>query len=77
MNYALIKSGLVENVIVADASFVDAIQSEWDHIVDITDTEYGVGWLYDGEEFSFPVVEEPPVAEEIDVSNLIPKPPEE
>lgn len=74
MNCALIRSGLVENVIVADASFIDVIRSEWDHIVDITYTEYGVGWLYDGEEFTLPVVEEPPVAEEVDTSKLIPIP---
>jgi hypothetical protein len=65
MNYALIKSGLVENVIIADAAFIDVIRSEWDHIVDITDTGYGKGWLYDGEEFTLPVVEEPPVVEEL------------
>jgi hypothetical protein len=74
MNYALIKSGLVENVIIADAAFIEVIRSEWDHIVDITDTEYGNGWLYDGEEFTLPAVEEPPVVEEVDVSTLIPIP---
>lgn len=74
MDYALIRSGLVENVIIADAYFIDFIRSEWDHIVDITDTEYGVGWLYDGEEFTLPVVEEPSVAEEVDTSKLIPIP---
>jgi len=74
MNYALIKSGLVENTIIADASFIEVIQSEWDHIVDITDTEYGIGWLYDGQNFTLPVVEEPPVVEEVDVSTLIPIP---
>lgn len=74
MNYALIKSGLVENTIIADASFIEVIQAQWDHIVDITDTEYGIGWLYDGQNFTLPVVEEPPVVEEVDVSTLIPIP---
>jgi hypothetical protein len=57
MNYALIRNGIVENVIVADAAFIEVISNDWDDIVDITDTEYGVGWTYDGEEFAAPVVE--------------------
>jgi hypothetical protein len=57
MNYALIRNGIVENVIVADAAFIEVISNNWDDIVDITDTGYGVGWTYDGEEFAAPVVE--------------------
>ena len=52
MIYALIKDGIVKNVIVAEAAFIDVISNDWDYIVDITDTEYGVGWTYNGEEFA-------------------------
>ena len=34
MNYALIRDGIVQNVIVADASFVALIRSEWDKVED-------------------------------------------
>ena len=37
MNYALIRDGIVQNVIVADASFVALIRSEWDKVEPVTD----------------------------------------
>lgn len=69
MEYALIKSGTVENVIVADDAFVAgivadeafiaAIASEWDHIERIdTPAEralgVGIGWGWDGSSFVAP-----------------------
>ncbi len=59
MEYALIKSGTVQNVIVADESFIAAIASEWDHIERIdTPAEQalgvGIGWGWDGTNFVAP-----------------------
>ena len=59
MEYALIKNGQVENVIVADETFVQMIASEWDHIERIdTPAEralgVGIGWAWDGSNFVAP-----------------------
>lgn len=64
MEYALIKNGQVENVIVADETFVQMIASEWDHIERIdTPAEQalgvGIGWGWDGTQFVAPIVPEP------------------
>ena len=69
MEYALIKNNVVENVIVADESFVQLIAAEWDHIERIdTPAEQalgvGIGWTWNiTEGFIAPVVPEvePPV----------------
>lgn len=51
MRYALIKNGIVENVIVAEADFIQHIQAQYDHIeaLDTPDEEKvgGPGWSYD------------------------------
>ena len=59
MEYALIKSGTVQNVIVADEAFIAAITPEWDHIERIdTPAEQalgvGLGWGWDGSVFVAP-----------------------
>ena len=59
MEYALIKSGTVQNVIVADEAFIDSIASEWEHIERIdTPAEralgVGIGWGWDGANFVAP-----------------------
>ena len=59
MEYALIKSGTVQNVIVADESFIAEIANEWDHIERIdTPAErplgVGIGWGWDGANFVAP-----------------------
>lgn len=46
MNYALIKDGIVKNVIVADTSFVALIRSEWSQIEPVTGAA-GIGWSWD------------------------------
>lgn len=51
IRYALIKNGIVENVIIADAEFVATIADQWDHI-ELLDTPEeqkvsGTGWSYD------------------------------
>ena len=48
MDYALIKNGTVQNVIVADESFIDLIRSEWDHIAPVKDGA-GIGWGWNGD----------------------------
>lgn len=53
MEYALIKAGRVENVIVAGVEFVEHIAGEWDHIEPLdTAAEQGlgvgIGWGWDG-----------------------------
>lgn len=50
--YALIKNGIVKNVIEADAAFVASATSEWDHIVETS--EVGVDWTYNNGVFSAP-----------------------
>ena len=59
MIYALINNGFVENVIVADSSFISLINSNWQHCVQIdsADPMPAIGWSYDGSNFSPPVEE--------------------
>jgi pyridoxal biosynthesis lyase PdxS len=55
-NYALIKDGVVNNVIVADTKEIA------EEVTGLTCVEYtdenpaGIGWSYDGAEFTAPVV---------------------
>lgn len=46
MEYALIKSGRIEQIIVADAEFIQHIASKWDHIAQ-TDGVCAIGWEWD------------------------------
>lgn len=69
MEYALIKDGAVQNVIVADEQFVAQIAAEWDHIERIdTPAEQtlgvGIGWGWDGTQFVAPPAPPPPPAPE-------------
>lgn len=61
MNYALIKNGVVENIIVADEAFVSTLTG-YDHIEALDTPEEqevaGPGWLYDA---GTGVFSEPPV----------------
>jgi len=69
MDYALIKQGTVQNVIVADEAFISQIAPEWDHIERIdTPAEQalgvGIGWGWDGTQFVRPApTPEPPAPE--------------
>jgi hypothetical protein len=58
--YALIKNGVVENAIVADAAFISNIESNYDQSIDVTSMEPrpSVGWTYDSgtETFTDPSV---------------------
>ena len=55
MQYALIESGRVANVIEADAAFIDTLPGTW-----APAQGAGIGWHYDGEAFTAPVPESPP-----------------
>jgi hypothetical protein len=60
-NYAVIKDGIVDNVIVADTQEI-AEQATGLSCIEI---EYapgapGIGWSYDGAEFTAPIAEETP-----------------
>ena len=61
MHYALIKNGTVQNIIVADESFVSLIRSEWDHIAPAGDG-VGIGWGWDN---GFIAPPEPPIVPEV------------
>ena len=55
MEYALIKNGKVENVIVADPDFITLIAPEWDHIERIDTPEeialgVGIGWGWNAQD---------------------------
>ena len=56
--WAVINGGLVENLIVAEQSFVDMISSQHDYVIRIdemaVDEKPSIGWSYDGENFSAP-----------------------
>jgi len=55
-NYALIKDGLVVNVIVADEGFLPLIASDYDAIIQVS-LEPGspcIGWSYNGRKFAPP-----------------------
>jgi len=43
-NYALIKNGIVANIIVADSDFIDSLPNSSDYV---QYTNAGIGWIYD------------------------------
>jgi hypothetical protein len=57
MNYALIKNGFVENLILADQAFADYIAHEWDAVVPANGM--AIGWSYVGGVGTAPVVVQP------------------
>ena len=62
-NFAVIDSGVVTNVIVADTKEIAEL------VTNLTCVEYtdsnpaGIGWIYDGTKFIAPVVETPIIPE--------------
>jgi hypothetical protein len=66
-NYALIKNGKVENIIIADSDFVVHIQSQWDNIINIDELndKPAIGWNYSNNSFVNTIVAESPTQEEI------------
>lgn len=58
-NFALIKNGIVDNIIIAEQSFIDNHCQEYDACVEYADGTYvGVGFSWDGENFIAPIPEE-------------------
>lgn len=57
--WALINSGVVVNEIIADQGFIDTIIENYDYCIDIQNLSPmpGVGWLYDGVNFSEPPID--------------------
>ncbi len=55
MQYALIESGRVANIIEADAAFIETLPGTW-----APAQGAGIGWHYDGEAFTAPMPESPP-----------------
>ena len=49
---AIIKEGIVDNIILATTEFGDTLP---DITIDITSIECGIGWSYDGTNFTAPV----------------------
>lgn len=67
MEYALISSGVVQNVIVAAPEFIAGIAQEWDHIERIDTPEeialgVGIGWGWADGKFSPPTLPPSPPA---------------
>ena len=56
-NYAVIKDGIVDNVIVADTKEIAEIVTGLTCIEYTEENPAGIGWSYDGAEFTAPVVE--------------------
>jgi len=46
MEYALIKAGRIEQIIVADPDFIPHIASQWDQVEPVTGSA-GIGWGWD------------------------------
>jgi hypothetical protein len=67
--YALIKDTIVENIIVADLTFISNIENDWDFCIDLAsfNPEPCIGWIYDELTLTFtdptPPPEEPPPEE--------------
>jgi len=61
LNYALIKSGFVANVMVADSETIAGIASEWD-AVELLPEGVCIGWGWDGREFINPAAPVEPVS---------------
>lgn len=57
MDYALIKNGTVQNMIVAAPDFIQLIAAQWDAIIPASHG-CGIGWGWDGSEFVPPFVPE-------------------
>ena len=61
MIWAIIENGIVVNTIVADQKF---IKKNFPEAIEITDSEIGINWLYDGTVFTAP----PVIIEEVNES---------
>ena len=62
MEYALVNTDVVQNIIVANPEFIPIIQADWQAIVDITNLapKPGIGWGYVNGQFVQPAPPPPP-----------------
>ncbi len=63
-HYALIKNSVVQNIIVADDSFIEVIKNEYDDIIYLNELYskgeiVGIGWEFVDSKFIPPVVQVP------------------
>lgn len=60
MTYALIKNGIIQNVIVADSDVAAQYVGDYDYVVQIPDSPGSpfIGWSYDGSSFTPPAAEQ-------------------
>jgi hypothetical protein len=58
-NYAVIKDGIVNNVIVADTKEIAETVTGLTCIEYTNENPAGIGWAYDGASFTAPVIEVP------------------
>jgi hypothetical protein len=58
-NFAVIEDGVVENVIVADSKEVAESATNQTCVEYSEGSSVGIGWSYDGTNFSAPVIETP------------------
>lgn len=65
MQYALIENSVVANIAVADEETAAALPGQW-----VPGTGACIGWHYDGEQFTPPVVEAPPPIEARRITRL-------
>lgn len=68
MIFALIKNSVVENTILCDSKQLAAEMNSGYEVVNIDDGDAAIGWVYDGKEFSAPIMVKTP--EEIAASNM-------
>lgn len=63
MDYALINSDVVQNVVTGDAAYAQSIAADWQAVVDVTNTvpQPGIGWGYVNSQFVAPTPEPEPV----------------
>lgn len=59
MRFALVKSGLVQNVIEADDAFISTISKSYDSVVNVDLITAGPGYTYDGNNFTPPAASNP------------------
>lgn len=61
MNYALIKNGIVQNIIVAEPDFLELIKADYDVIKEVEEAHgaFSPGWSYnaDTDTYSAPPIE--------------------
>jgi hypothetical protein len=58
MRIALVKNGVIQNIIEASLDF--ALSLGYDQALEVENLEAGIGWVFDGERFIAPLIENTP-----------------